>query len=315
MEILIVGAGARGSYLGARLIESGHNVAFLTGPRRRATLMTRHLLVNSPFGRFHQPVFTPLPEHLKQPVKLIVLTCRAHLWQDALVQAKAAIGPKTLILTLVEGVSHLQQIAADFPDHQGRLLGGVFEVRASMDADAMVYHRAPVARLRIGAIKPSVTSSKLVDTIVRMLQGRGLITERTDCVLSDAWARLAYLGAGIAASAQFDLPLRDVLRQYNKRAVHDDMRQEAACVAYATGVPISRAVAERYKQAMFMESEPLMAPPMITDAGGAGAEALFLLRELLAHARTCGAETRCLDRAMAKIDGRIEPVIDREFED
>ena len=82
MEILVMGAGARGSYLGARLIEERRHVAFLTGPERRASLMTKRMVVTSQFGRFHRPVFTPLPDELRQlpqPVKLVIFACRAHL--------------------------------------------------------------------------------------------------------------------------------------------------------------------------------------------------------------------------------------------
>ena len=65
MRILILGAGATGGYFGARLLEAGADVSFLTRHARAAQLRAHGLVVKSPRGAFRRPVVTLLQHELR----------------------------------------------------------------------------------------------------------------------------------------------------------------------------------------------------------------------------------------------------------
>ncbi len=50
MRILVVGAGAIGGYLGARMLQAGCDVTFLVRPRRASELASAGLVIKSPNG-------------------------------------------------------------------------------------------------------------------------------------------------------------------------------------------------------------------------------------------------------------------------
>lgn len=56
MHVLILGAGAVGGYIGAKLLAAGAHVVSLARGRRLAKLSDRALIIHSPLGAFAAPV-------------------------------------------------------------------------------------------------------------------------------------------------------------------------------------------------------------------------------------------------------------------
>src|SRR5579864_3876338 len=97
MRILVVGAGAIGGYLGARLLEGSRDVTFLVRPRRAAEL-ARGLVVKSACGdvAIASPP-TMLAEHLHEPFDLILVCCKAYDLEGAMTSFAPAVGAATAI--------------------------------------------------------------------------------------------------------------------------------------------------------------------------------------------------------------------------
>ena len=301
--ILLIGGGANASYLGARLNEGGHEVAFLTGERRCKNLSEQGLVIKSPFGRFQRDVALVRPDQIKVPPKTVVLACRAHNLDDALKSAALASSANTAIVTMIDGVTHLARVQTHLSENP--IVAGVVEGRLALDADAVVTHRGTHVQVRLGALGKAATP--LVPAPVKTLSGRGIVFQASRCIRTDARGRFVFLGSGIAVSTLFGLPLTDLVRFEPMRRTLQYLRQEAAGVAFAVGVPIPRAVQEGYRHAPFMASEPVAAPPMVTDPGGSGEEAEYLLRQLLCFAKSGGAEASLLTAAVQKLDTTATP--------
>ena len=115
MRILVVGAGALGGYFGGRLIEAGRDVTFLLRARRAAQIEKTGLVVRSSVGDMH----IPAPAHvlaadIDRPFDLIVVGCKAYDLADTMDSFAAAVGPDTMILPLLNGMGHIDQISARF---------------------------------------------------------------------------------------------------------------------------------------------------------------------------------------------------------
>jgi 2-dehydropantoate 2-reductase len=78
MNILVLGAGATGGYLGGRLADAGAEVTFLVRPGRAAQLARDGLVVESPAGDIRRPAATVGADTVGPSFEAIVLTCKAY---------------------------------------------------------------------------------------------------------------------------------------------------------------------------------------------------------------------------------------------
>ena len=115
MRILVVGAGAIGGYFGGRMLQAGRDVTFLVRPRRAAELASAGLVIKSPNG---DVTLTAPPtvqaDKLDKAFDLVLLSCKAFDLEDAINSFAPAVGPKTAILPLLNGMRHLDVLDQRF---------------------------------------------------------------------------------------------------------------------------------------------------------------------------------------------------------
>ncbi len=125
MRIAIVGAGAIGCYLGARLARRGHAVLAQGRPEQVAALQTQGLALRFADGRVaRQPLraTTDLRAEADFAPEVILLTVKTQDVAEACA-ALASFAPDAPIVTLQNGV-RADEIAAEVVG-RGRIVGGV----------------------------------------------------------------------------------------------------------------------------------------------------------------------------------------------
>src|SRR5271156_5447307 len=145
MRILVVGAGAIGSYFGARLAAVGRDVTFLVRPKR-AEQLASGLVVHSPKGDatiaapklVTEATLPPLAARSREHFDLILLSCKSYDLDSAMDSFAPAVGPKTLILPLLNGESHIDTLKKRFG--AGAVLGGQCQISSTLDEQGHVIH-------------------------------------------------------------------------------------------------------------------------------------------------------------------------------
>jgi 2-dehydropantoate 2-reductase len=135
MRILVVGAGALGGYFGGRLKEAGRDVTFLVRPHRAEHLAKTGLIVRD--INIPAPP-TVLAENISAPFDLILLSCKAYDLQGAMDSFAPAFGANTAILPLLNGMKHMDLLAARFG--AGAVLGGQCIISATLDGEGRILH-------------------------------------------------------------------------------------------------------------------------------------------------------------------------------
>jgi len=115
MRTLVVGAGAIVAISAGGLLEAGRDVTFLVRPRRAAQLAQTGLVIKEPGRRLHRTnPPTVQAEQLREPFDLILLSCKAYDLDDAIRSFRAAVGPGTAILPLLNGMRHVDVLEQRF---------------------------------------------------------------------------------------------------------------------------------------------------------------------------------------------------------
>lgn len=258
LRIAILGAGALGSFLAARLTEAGLAVQALeVDPARIDAIRRGGLLVEDERGRRTIRLDIRRPQAADEADLLIVVTKAMHT-AEALQDAASAIGGQTGVLTLQNGLGAAERIAAILgPD---RLLFGVTETPADFTAPNTVRSTGAGATY---LWRLADAGSAALEGIAAAMERAGLPAVVTSDTYIRVWEKAAFNAALNAPAAILDCAV-GALNSAEGWALIRDVVDEAAAVAHAAGVGIETArVLERIRRALDRQGDH--APSMLQD--------------------------------------------------
>ncbi len=192
MRFLVVGAGATGGYFGGRLIEAGRDVTFLVRPGRASRLAEGGLEIASPAGNLLVPSpSTVLATALRETYDVVILSCKAYDLEAAIESVRPAVGPRTTVVPLLNGMRHLDVLDARFGSD--RVLGGTCFISSRLDSAGRVVHVSDVHRIAFG--ERSGERSARVDAIAEATAGAKFASVASDRILLEMWEKWVFLAA------------------------------------------------------------------------------------------------------------------------
>ncbi len=194
MRILVVGAGATGGFYGGRLAQIGRDVTLLVRPARADKLRRNGLQIVSPLGDATIQPQLITAEELRanpQPFDLILLATKSYSFEAAIEDFAAAVGPKTTILPILNGMRQLDLLDARFgPEH---VLGGTCRINSDVDPDGRILQLSTLGDLTFGERNREHTSR--IERINRELSGALFKAVLPDDVLAAMWNKWYILAA------------------------------------------------------------------------------------------------------------------------
>ena len=163
MRIAIVGAGAIGGYLGAKLSLAGEDVTFIARNRNLAAIRDHGMRLLLPDGTSQHAPDVGVVMHPAEagPHDVVLLTTKAHQLRDLLPDLRALFGPDTIVVPMMNGV----------PWWYFQRLGGAYDGRAleSVDPGGILAAGIEVERIVGSLVYPA---AELVEPgVVRVVEG------------------------------------------------------------------------------------------------------------------------------------------------
>ncbi|MFZ9322179.1 MAG: 2-dehydropantoate 2-reductase [Hylemonella sp.] len=163
MKYAIVGAGAIGGYLGARLSLAGEEVTFIARNKNLQAIKAHGFRLQLPDGTVqHAPKVRAVQHMAEAGVQdVVLLTTKAHQVRELLPDLRALFGPDTLVVTMINGI----------PWWYFQKIGGAFEgqVLASVDPDGVLAAGIETERLIGSIVYPA---AELVEPgVVKLIEG------------------------------------------------------------------------------------------------------------------------------------------------
>jgi 2-dehydropantoate 2-reductase len=284
MRILIVGAGAIGGYFGGRLLEAGRDVTFLVRPGRAEELERDGLIVRSPLGNIQYP--SPphvLAQMLGDPYELIILSCKAYDLDAAMDSFAGAVGPDTAILPLLNGMAHLDRLAARF--NVTNVLGGQCLISLDRDTSGAILHLNDTNQLSFGELSGASTGRIL--RVAEALADAGFDANLSQNIVQEMWEKWCFIATGAGITGAMRASLGDVLAAGGQSLV-TRLLAECCIVAAAAGYPLREAVRQRFL-AMLTTVGSKMTASMLRDIErGMPIEVEHVLGDLLARRDALG---------------------------
>ena len=163
MKIAVVGAGAIGGYLGARLARAGEDVTFIARNKNLEAINAGGFRLILEDGSVeHTPEVRAVQRMADAGAQdVVLLTLKAHQVRDVLPELRALFGPQTMVVTMINGI----------PWWYFHKLGGPHDGRAvtSVDPDGLIAANIEPERVIGSVVYPA---AELVEPgVVRLIEG------------------------------------------------------------------------------------------------------------------------------------------------
>jgi len=297
MRILVLGAGAVGGYFGGRLVEAGADATFFVRPARARLLAAHGLRIDSPAGNLVTAVKTMSDPGALAPFDLVLLTCKAYDLETSLSDLAGAVGPSTTILPLLNGLVHIEKIAARFP--QARLWGGVARISAALDENGAIRHADDFARIDFGA--PDGDADALADELAALYAKTPVLAVHNPNILREMWDKLVFLATLAGMNALMRATIADIMATpAGERLIHATL-SECASIARAEGFDFDAARVAQHGDSLALRAANMKSSMLYDIEHGAPTEGEHILGDLHARALRHGLSAPLLEIALTHV--------------
>ena len=239
MKYTIVGAGAIGGYLGAKLALAGEEVTFIARNRNLAAINARGMTLHLPDGTTEQAKNVRAVQNAAEagPQDVVLLTTKAHQLLDLVPGMQALFGPETMVVSMVNGI----------PWWYFQKLGGAYEAQQlrSVDPDGALSAGIDVKRIIGGIVYPA--AELLEPGVIKVIEGNRFTLGELD---NQRTPRIEALSKSMMA-AGFKAPVsRDIRSEIWVKLWGNLTFNPVSALSHATledicTYPLTRALAQR----------------------------------------------------------------------
>lgn len=262
MRFAVVGAGAIGGYLGARLALVGHEVVFIARGRNLDAIRTSGFKLIEEDGHERVARAVRAEQNLADagPQDAVLLTVKAHQVHELLPELRALFGPQTMLVTMINGVPwwYFQRLGGPWEGRRlasvdpggvladaiepERIVGGVVYPAAELVAPGVV---RVVEGNRFGLGEPDGSRSERIEALSQAFMAAGFKAPVSRDIRSEIWLKLWGNLSFNPISALTQATLEEICRFPPTRELAARMMTEARAVAEALGVRIRITLEQR----------------------------------------------------------------------
>jgi len=262
MKIAIVGAGAIGGYLGAKLSLAGEDITFIARNRNLSAINAEGFkLIEEDGIELHARAVRAVQRMADAgPQDAVLLTVKSHQVKDLLPELRDLFGPHTMVVTMINGVPwwYFQHLSGPY---EGRTLESVDpggSLAAAIEPErvigSIVYPAAELVapgvvrviegnRFTLGELDGS--RSERVEALSHALMGAGFKAPVARDIRSEIWVKLWGNLSLNPISALTHATLEEMCRFPASRALIATMMAEAQAIGEKLGVQFKISIEKR----------------------------------------------------------------------
>ncbi len=262
MKIAIVGAGAIGGLLGARLSLAGEDVAFIARNRNLLAIEQNGFRLIEDDGReLHAARVRAFADGAEAgPQDAVLLTVKAHQVRDILPAMRGLLGPETAVVSMINGLPwwYFQRLPGAYENRRLESVDPGGAIAAAIAPErvigSVVYPAAELVepgkvrliegnRFTLG--EPDGSRSPRIAALSQALMHAGFKAPVTKDIRSEIWLKLWGNLSFNPISALTGATLEGICRDPDGRAVAEAMMKEAQAVAEKLGIVFKISIEKR----------------------------------------------------------------------
>jgi 2-dehydropantoate 2-reductase len=297
MRMLVVGAGSTGGYFGGRLAQAGRDVTFLVRPTRAAQLAERGLQILSPHGDFTLRPQLVTADRIAGSYDAILLTVKAFSLESALADMAPTVGPKTMILPVLNGMRHVDIIAERFGKRT--VIGCACKIVGSVDEQGRVVQHNLLHDIAYGEMDGAV--SPRIERLDHFMRDAGFDAHLSPAIEREMWEKWILLAGLGGINCLMRGTIGDVVQAPRGTDFALAVLDEIVAVVRAVGVPPSPGFGAAARALLTAAGSSLTSSMYRDLQKGVRIEADQIIGDLVERARAAGIETPLLGAIYAHL--------------
>ena len=262
MKIAIVGAGAIGGYLGAKLARAGEDETFIARNRNLEAIRANGFkLILEDGSEEHAPTAKAVQRMAEAgPQDAVLLTLKAHQVKDVLPELRELFGPQTMVVTMINGLPwwYFQKLPGPWEGHTlesvdpggliartiepERVIGSVVYPASELVAPGVV-RLIEGNRFTLGELDGS--RSERIEALSKAMINAGFKSPVSKDIRGEIWLKLWGNLCLNPISALTHATLEDICRFPATRALAATMMAEGQAIAHKLGVEFKISIDKR----------------------------------------------------------------------
>ncbi len=236
MRIVILGAGALGGLIGARLSQAGEDVTFLEANVARARLLGEEglFLSEADSGERHVPVKVVTTLEGQPAADLLFVAVKSYQTESAVRAALPVLGEKTWILSTQNGIGNVDRIRKVVETE--RILTGITYNSIQHTGPNRMRYRTGIKPIQMAPVTRKITDE--VRAIGQVFCNAGMPTEVVEEVDTVVWQKLVHNSVINPVSALTGMSCSELLEDPDLQALMRGVCEEIIGVMKARGTPI-----------------------------------------------------------------------------
>ena len=213
---------------------------------------------------------------MRENFDVVLLSCKAYDLDGAIESFAPAVGPRTVILPLLNGLRHLEVLEARFG--KAAVLGGQCVISAALDAEGRIIHLNDSHTLTFGELNGPRTAR--TTAILAQFTGARFEPILSDSVLLEMWEKWVFIASAAGITCLMRSAIGDIMEAGGKDLT-TSLIDECASIARRAGFAPRTESLTRTLAALTMTGSLITASMLRDMERGAHTEVEQILGDLL----------------------------------
>jgi 2-dehydropantoate 2-reductase len=215
---------------------------------------------------------------IRDKFDVVLLSCKAYDLDDAVKSLAPAVGPRTAIIPLLNGMLHLDVLDRKF--ERERVLGGLCAIAVTLNEKREVIQLQPMQSLTFGERDGTISDRvRAIGEVFSSIKG----ASASEHVMQDMWEKWVFLASIAASTSLMRAPVGMILAAPGGKDFLLGILDECRAVATAEGFPPRTGALERSTAMLSTEGSPLTASMFRDIKAGMPVEADHVIGDLIAR--------------------------------
>jgi 2-dehydropantoate 2-reductase len=224
------------------------------------------------------------------------LSCKAYDLESAINSFAAAVGPHTMILPLLNGMRHLDTLAARFGAE--RVIGGLCMISVARAPDGSILHLNDLHNLTFGELDGG--PSARVTAIAEQFTDVGFEAQSSVTIRQEMWEKWVFISSAAAITCLMRASIGDIVAA-GAADLAIDMFDECAAIAAANGFAPREEFSKKTRALLTAPGSPLTASMLRDLEAGGQVESDAILGDMLHRANDSSGKASLLRIACAHV--------------
>jgi 2-dehydropantoate 2-reductase len=224
------------------------------------------------------------PRDIDGPYDVVVVGSKAYDLDATMDSFAPAVGPNTVILPLLNGMKHIDQLVERFGDE--RVLGGLCMISATLDDEGRVLHLNDMHGLSYG--ERAGGRSARVDAIAAQFAGAKFDATASETIAQDMWEKWVFIASAAGLTSLMRATIGDIVAA-GGQDVALSIFDECCAIAAHNGFAPRPAAIQRGRAVVTTAGSPMTASMYKDMVRGAAVEADHIVGDLLGRAPQSGS--------------------------